>query len=63
MAVADPSGCRHMSPASLKFAALTQQFIRATSKLPAWDKRKASGREAGETWAGTAGALWRARGR
>jgi len=40
VAVADPSACRHMSPTSLAYAALTQQHIRASSKLPVWDKRR-----------------------
>jgi hypothetical protein len=29
-----------MSPTSLAYAALTQQYIRTVSKLPAWDKSK-----------------------
>lgn len=40
MTVADPSACRHMSPTSLAYAALTQQFLRTASQLPAWDKSK-----------------------
>ncbi|KIZ00607.1 hypothetical protein MNEG_7356 [Monoraphidium neglectum] len=31
-----------MSPTSLAYAALTQQYIRTVSKLPAWDKSKVS---------------------
>jgi hypothetical protein len=33
-----------MSPTSRAYAALTQQWIRQHSKLPAWDKRKVGGR-------------------
>lgn len=39
MAVADPAPCRHMSPTCRAFAALTQEFIRGSSKLAPWDKR------------------------
>lgn len=46
MAVADPAACRHMSPTSLAYAALAQEFIRGTSKLPVWDKSKARARVA-----------------
>lgn len=38
--VADPSGCRHISPAALAYAAAMTSFLRSSdNQLPVWDKR------------------------
>jgi hypothetical protein len=38
--VADPAGCRHISPTALGYAAAMSSFLRSSDNtLPVWDKR------------------------